>query len=281
MEWIYQNPLTKNERIALKSLTYEMRDKSVLVAIVKVLSLVRFLKNTKFSSAKKIRESIFFDKKKKHPVFDVESSESVFKALKQVGGGGEYPLTNHLVYKLGAYIKSIDPTPISWGFEKGVEILKWPLTAVESTTIGPLVEIGTGAIHGLTEAGVSGVNGLGEVIGGPVGLAVVAPFTVVAAAAAACLALGEGDFGQAMVHAINFIPAVGPAMVKLVGKAEHMAEVVDSKRDKIEELPFGPEIVEYIPNLHDESESQGGKRFSTRKRSKSKWKTLRKRYARR
>jgi hypothetical protein len=282
MEWIYQNPLTKNERIALKTLTHQMGNKSVLVALVKVLSLVRFLKNSKFSSAKKIRESVFFDKKKKHPVFDVPSSESIFKALKH-SGGGEYPLTNHLVYKLGSYIKSVDPTPISWGFENGVEILKWPLSTMESTPIGPLVEIGTGAIHGITEAGVSGVNGLGEAIGGPIGLAVVAPFTVVAAAAAACLALAEGDFGQAMVHAINFIPAVGPAMVKLVGKAEHMAEVADSKRDKIEELPFGPEIVEYIPKLQDDSEPefQGGKRFSTRKRSKSKWRTQRKRYARR
>jgi len=204
----------------------------------------------------------------------------VFNALKPVEqkGGGEYPLTSHLVTHLASFLKSIDPTPVSWGVEKGIELIKWPMSALESTSIGPFIEIGTSAFHGLTEAGVSGTNGVGEALGGPIGLAIVTPFTAIASAAASCLAVAEGDFGQAIVHGINFIPAIGPALVKLVGKGEHMAEILDSKRGELEELPFGPTIVSFIPNLKEIP--SGGKRFSKHKRFNSKWKTQRKPSAR-
>jgi hypothetical protein len=278
MEWIYENPLTRNERKAIRFLKHRLQDNRVLTQIIKVLSLVQFLKNNKFSSAKKIRETIFFDKRRKRPIFNIETSEAVFRALKQVGGG-EYPLTNHLVGKLASFLKSLDPTPISWGVEKGVEIIKWPLSAIESTSVGPFVEIATSAVHGVTEAGVSGANGIGEAIGGPIGLAIVAPFTAIAAAAAACLAAAEGDFGQAIVHGVNFIPAIGPALVKLLGKSEHMAGILYSKRDELENLPFGPIIVSFIPDLKELP--SGGKRFSTRRYITTKWKTQRKRFARR
>ena len=277
MEWIYENPLTPIERKALKFLRHRLQDKRVLVEIIKLLSLVQFLKNNKFSSAKKIRNSIFFDKKKKRPVFNTETSEAVYRSISQVGGG-EYPLTAHLVTKLASFLKSIDPTPVSWGVEQGIELIKWPISALESTSIGPFIEIGTSAFHGATEAGVSGTNGLGEVLGGPIGLAIVAPFTAIASAAASCLAVAEGDFGQAIVHGINFIPAIGPALVKLVGKGEHMAEILDSKRGELEELPFGPTIVSFIPNLKELP--SGGKRFSKHRRFNSKWKTQRKPSAR-
>jgi hypothetical protein len=272
MEWVYQDPLTKDERTAVKFLQYRMQDKRILVAVVKLLSLVKFLKTHKFSSSKKIRNSVFFDRQKSRPIFNAKTSDAVFKALKQVGGG-EYPLTNHLVNKMGEFLKSVDPTPISWGIEKGFEIVKWPMSALESTSLGPFIEIGTSAIHGVTEAGVSGANGVGEAVGGPIGLAIVAPFTAIAAAAASCLAIAEGDFGQAIIHGINFIPAIGPALVKLLGKGEHMAEILDSKRGELENLPFGPIIVSFIPNLKEIP--TGGKRFSTRKRYNSKWRTQR------
>jgi hypothetical protein len=275
MEWIYENPLTKNERRAVRFLKVRLRDNRILVEIVKLLSLVQFLKQHKFSSAKKIRESVFFDKKRKRPVFNQETSEAIYQSLVQVGGG-EYPLTNHLVGKVASFLKSVDPTPVSWGVEKGVELIKWPLSAIESTSIGPFIEIGTSAFHGVTEAGVSGANGIGEALGGPIGLAIVAPFTAIAAAAASCLAVAEGDFGQAIVHGVNFIPAIGPALVKLLGKGEHMAELLVSKRSELEDVPFGPIIVSFIPDL-----KQGGKRFSKHRRFNSKWRTQRKLYVKR
>lgn len=278
MEWIYENPLKKKERDVVKQLNKSFHDKELSEKIVKALSLLEFLSSHTFHSPKQLHESVFYDKDKTHLIFTLPQATKILKALKKEGGS-EYPLTNKLIGKTTSYIQSIDPTPISWGVGKTVGLLEWPMKSLENSSFGPVVEVGTGAVHGLVEAGVSAGNGIGEAIGGPIGLAVVAPFTGLAAAIASCLAIAEGDLGQSIVHAVNFIPAVGPALVKVVGKMEHMAKVVDSKREKLQNIPVvGSTLVSVVPTLKDEEiPVSAGKRFSTRKHIKNnRWKTQRK-----
>ena len=86
-----------------------------------------------------------------------------------------------------------------------------------------------------------------------------------------CLALAEGDVAQAAIHAVNFLPGVGPALVKGINKAEHLALNIDKHRGELENIPLiGPTITGLV----------GGKRFSTRATIRNKWRTQRRRLGR-
>ena len=276
MVWVYNDPLTQDEKRAADYLQKHLKKRQYITKIVKLLSLLNYLKSKKFRSAEQIRNEIFIDKER--PLFDEQTASQVYKALYKKRGGGEYPFTENLIRGMASFLKENDPIGISWIFENGLWVITLPVQAAKGILGEGIYDLASGTVHGVLETGVSGVNGVAGDVGGPIGLAVVAIFTGIAAAAGSAIAVAEGDFAQSVVHGINFIPGVGPALVKGMNKVEHLAKTVDKHRDDITMIPFvGETITSWVP-----VESSGGKRFSTRRRIRTKWpRTQRQRFARR
>jgi hypothetical protein len=258
MEWVYDDPLTKQEVFLLKKINFGKK-------VLKIMSLVKFLRTHKFRSVHHLRNSVFIDSAKRRHLFSMKEAEEIYNKK----GGGEYPMTQKLIEGTGNYLKSYDPTPISWFVQSALGIVRMPMDITKSTIGEGTVDLATGIVHGLIETGVSGTNGIAADLGGPVGLAAVGIFTGIAAAAGSCLAIAEGDIGQAAVHAVNFLPGIGPAVVKAISKSEHLAVNINKHKDEIANIPLiGPTITGIV----------GGKRFSTRETIRHKWRTQRKRF---
>jgi len=120
---------------------------------------------------------------------------------------------------------------------------------------------------------VSGVNGIATTLGGPIGFAIVGIFTGIAAAFGATLAMAQGDFAQAAVHIINFIPGIGAPILKAMNKLEKMGSKVDHYRGQIANIPLvGETISSVVPELSvpENPPAAAGKRFSTRRRKLTK-----------
>lgn len=276
MVWVYNDPLTQDEKRAAEYLQKHLKKRQYITKIVKLLSLINYLKSKKFRSAEQLRSEIFIDKER--PLFDEQTASQVYKALYKKRGGGEYPFTENLIRGMASFLKENDPIGISWIFENGLWVITLPVQAAKGILGEGIYDLASGTVHGVLETGVSGVNGVAGDVGGPIGLAVVAIFTGIAAAAGSAIAVAEGDFAQSVVHGINFIPGVGPALVKGMNKVEHLAKTVDKHREDITMIPFiGETVTSWVP-----VESSGGKRFSTRRRIRTKWpRTQRQRFARR
>lgn len=283
MVWVYNDPLTQDERKAAEYLQKHLKKKQYITKIVKLLSLLNYLKSKKFRSAEQIKSEIFMDKGK--PLFDDNTASQVYKGLYKKSGGGEYPFTENLIRGMGSFLKRNDPTPLSWVIENGLWVITLPSQAAKGLLGEGVYDLASGVVHGAVETGVSGVNGVAADTGGPFGLALVALFTGIAAAAGSAVALSEGDFAQSAVHGINFLPGIGPALVKGMNKAEHLAKTVDNHRDDISMIPFvGETITSWVPSYSEKAAAAaaGGKRFSTRRRIRTKWpKTRRQRFVRR
>lgn len=276
MVWIYETPLTPQERLVQKTI---LRSPQYSRDILKILNLIVFLKKHKFRNATHLRNSIFVDARKKHHFFTLSQAREIYDKK----GGGEYPVFQNLIEGTGSFLKNNDPTPISWFVMSALGIVSMPAQFVKREVGEGPYELASGLIHGLLETGVSGVNGVAADAAGPVGLAAVGLFTGAAAAVGSILATAEGDHAQAAVHAINFVPGIGPAIVKGINKGEHLASKVNEHRDQISSIPLiGETVLSIVPTLDEKTPTEivptGGKRLSTIKRKEHKWrKTLRRR----
>ena len=290
MVWTYSDPLTQDEKRAAEYLQKHLKKKQYITKIVKLLSLLNYLKSKKFRTSGQLRSEIFLDKDK--PLFDEKTASQVFKGLYKKRGGGEYPFTENLIRGMGSFLKRNDPTPLSWAIENGLWVVTLPSQAAKGILGEGVYDLASGVVHGALETGVSGVNGVAADTGGPFGLALVALFTGIAAAAGSAIAVAEGDFAQSAVHAVNFVPGIGPALVKGMNKVEHLAKIVDKDRDMINNIPFiGETVTSWVPSMQKDiapidtaapAPAAGGKRFSVRRRIRAKWpKTQRQRFARR
>lgn len=316
MVWVYNRPLSKNEGIIQSFLEKTFKKRSYSEKIIKLLSLTNYLKSKKFKSAESLRKDVLL--KEGTPLFDENNARRIFKSLSKKTGGsatGEYPYTETVIRGMASYLKSKDPIGIAWIFEDGLWLAKIP-TETLKTIIGPkLYDFISVSLHAGVETGVSGVNGVAADAAGPIGLAVVILFTAIAAAAGATLSISEGVFAQAVIHFINLIPGPGPAIVKGINKIEHLAKKVEDDREIVEAIPFIGETISWaVPSgfekVYEEEDSSekdpqteeagrsekdpqneqgesdkptdGGKRFSTRRRIRAKCpRTRRQRFARR
>ena len=139
----------------------------------------------------------------------------------------------------------------------------------------PFADLALEALHGTTELGVTTANDIGEVVGGPIGAAAVAPFTAVAAGLASALSTAEGDIGGAVAHIANWVPGLGIIFNKAMVQTECMAKVLKNHETVASFIPY---MSEYHRSL--EIPAVAGKRLSTMKHKSNKWlKTQRKRSA--
>lgn len=275
MVWVYEDPLTADERKVQRYLEKQLKRKVYSEQIVKLLTLYQCLKKHKFRSPNQIKEYFFYDKKHERPVFNDETARQVYRGLRQKGGG-EFPYSNEVFKRAGELLKRNDPTPISgiaenvlWAAEQPAELVK------ETVGEGPY-ELASLGINGAIETGVSAVNGIATTVAGPVGFAVVGLFTGIAAAFGATLAMAQGDFAQAAVHIINFIPGIGAPILKAMNKLEKMGSKIDHYRGQIANIPLvGETISSVVPELSvpenpPAAAPTAGKRFSTRRHKLSK-----------
>lgn len=272
MVWVYEEPLTSDERTVQKYLDKQLKRKAYTEQIVKLLTLYTYLKKHKFRSPKQIQKHFFYDKKHDKPIFDEETAKKVYRGLKQ-RGGGEYPYTNRVVELAGSFLKRNDPTPISGVAENILWLAKQPSEAVRGVVGEGPYELASLGVNGTIETGVSAVNGIATTVAGPIGFAVVGLFTGIAAAFGAALAMAQGDFAQAAVHIINFIPGIGAPILKALNKLEKVGDKVDHYRDQIVNIPLvGETISSVVPNLSvtEKEANTAGKRFSTRRRKLTK-----------
>jgi hypothetical protein len=258
MVWVYNSPLTKDETKVKNFLQKNLKQREYLEKIVKLLSLVVYLKQKKYKSAGELRSDILL--KKGTPLFDEATASKVYISLSKKTGGsvavGEYPYTNHVINGFGEYLKSKDPIGVSSVVETGLDIVQLPVRGAKSLLGEGNYELASGLTHGLIETGVSGVNGVAEIAGGPIGFAIVGLFTGFAAGVGSLLAVFEGDFAQSLVHLINFIPGIGPAIIKLLTKMEKMQRDVIKHRKEIEGNSLVKGVVETVFPLQLEDEKE-------------------------
>jgi len=272
MVWIYDDPpYTAKEVVAYRHIKRKLKNKKFANELMKLVSLYLFVKRSKFSTAKEIQNSAFYDKEKTHPIFDEKHARLILKSLAQKGGESHYPF-------LDTAAKGVlrDYTP---------EILSTPVGAVNGLVTGtvenlknniPFADLALEAVHGSTQLGVASANDLGEAVGGPIGAAVVAPFTAVASGLASLISVGEGDLGEAIAHLANGVPVLGIIFSKGIEQGEKMAKVLKKHPQLAEAIPY---MTEFHQKQEQDIAPTAGKRLSTMRTKKYKWKTLRRKSA--
>jgi hypothetical protein len=268
MEWVYERPFTKTEEEAYRVLKKRMKKADLAKETVKLISLVGFLRTHTFKNPKELSSSVFYDIKKEKPIFTEKTAKETLKALKKKHGGkSEYPFTDYLARNTLNYLGSWLPDVINFPVQNIYGLLTTPVMNLKENI--PLTELALKATHGLVETGVTTTGDVGEAAGGPVGAAIAAPFTAIAAGIASTIALAENDLGQAVVHTINATPMFGSAGYTAVQKLE----------SQVKSLQKQPTIASYVPVVNDYVATalpKAGKRFSTQRRRHNKWqKTLR------
>lgn len=268
MVWIHEQPFTKREESAYRVLKKRLKRVDLAKETVKLMSLVKFLKDSKFTSPKEIQESAFHDKQKTRPIFDEKTAKTIFKSMKKRGGGvSEYPFTDYGIKEGTKKIVSFLPEAIQYPLNTIYSLVTDPISNLKENV--PLVDLALGTLHTSTEVGVTTAADAAEAAGGPVGAAVALPFTAVAASIAAGTAFLEQDMGQAVAHVINVTPLFGSAFGKGLTKLE----------STIKDLENHPSVGSMIPVVSDYIESKtnptGGNRFSTQRHKHTKWQKTR------
>lgn len=269
MVWIYDDPpYTTREKNARRELRKKLKDKKFADQIIKLISLYIYLKRVNPASAKQIQEIAYFDKAKTKPIFNEKSAVKMLSALKQKGGDSKYPYTDvALKGILRDYTPSIVGEPVGTVFGAVTETVDTLKNNV------PFADLALEAVHGTTEFGITTANGIGEAVGGPIGAAMVAPFTAIAAGLASTLSAVEGDIGGSVAHLANWVPMLGIILNKAMVQTERIAKVLKDHESVAAVIP-------YMSEYHNTLDIQpiGGKRLSTIKHKAHKWrkKTLRK-----
>ena len=264
MYWIYEHPpFTKREKAAYLSIKRRLKDKKFVLRLIKLISLYLFLKRTKPSTVKEVCESAYYDRQRQKPIFDEKSAKKVLQALSQRGGETHYPFTDTVVKGI---LRDYTPSNIS----EPIGTLYGAVTGTVNTLKEsiPFADLASEAVHGSSQLGVTTANDLGELIGGPIGAAAVAPFTAVAAGLASGISTIEGDLGGAVAHLANWVPGIGIILNKAIVQGENLAKTLKKHETLSETIPYMTEYHQKLSNV----EPTGGKRFSTRKRTNYKWK---------
>lgn len=242
MVWVYNSPFTSREQKVYSVLKRALEKRDIAKITVKIISLYAFLKSSRFSSPKELRESAFMDSDKKVPIFTEKQAKDVFKTLKKKGGAStEYPFTDHLAKESIEYLGSFFPYFVTNTVQTAYNVATSPVRLFkENVPFGDLV---IDAMHGATETGVTVAADAAEGVGGPVGAAAVAPFTAIAAGLASLVSLGEQDLGQAVAHVSNAVPVMGSALGKGLTQMERQVKRLKNHPEVAGRIPIVSEYV--------------------------------------
>ena len=264
MVWVYETPpSSKKEREFHRRLKRILRSEAHAERTAKLIGLYLFLKNSNFKTPKEIEQSVFYDKEHTKPVFNASTARKVFDSLKQKGGGdSNYPFTDTFVRGvLRDYTPGFIGTPVGsvYGTISGT------VDGIKNSI--PFADLFLALIHSGTEMGITAAGDVAEGVGGPVGAAVIIPFTAAAAAVTSAISILDGDLGQAVAHFANFVPIVGSALGKGLTKGEEIAK-------KLADHPTLAGFIPYMTEYHQKLQTgiqAAGKRLSTTRRKHNKW----------
>jgi len=271
MVWIYDDPpYTTREKTAYRDLRKRLKDKKFVDKLIKLISLYIYLKSVNPTTVRQIQESAYFDKAKTKPIFNEKNAAKMLRALKQKGGDSKYPYTDVAIKGI---LRDFTPSLVGQPAETVFGAVTGTVNTLKNNV--PFGDLVSEAIHGSTELGVATANGVSEGIAGPVGAAVVAPFTAVAAGLASALSAVEGDLGGSVAHLANWVPVLGGIFNKAIVQTERVAKVLKNHETVATYIPY---MSEYHDTLNVEPIT-GGKRLSTMRYKRDKWrrKTIRKR----
>jgi hypothetical protein len=270
MVWVYEDPpFTKREERAYNAVRRKLKDKMFVDKLIKLISLYSYLKRTKPTTVSQIQKSAYFDKNQTSPIFDEKTAKKLLIALKQKGGESKYP---YMDVAIKGVLRDFTPSVIS----EPVGTVFGAVTGTVDTLKNniPFADLALETVHSASSVGVTSVGDIGELVGGPVGAAAVAPFTGIVAGLTAGLSSIEGDLAGAVVHIANWVPGIGSALGKIIEKGEHMAKTLKKHETISDYIP-------YMSEYHRSLEQIAGKRLSTMKRRDTKWlKTQRRKSAR-
>lgn len=269
MVWVYDDPpFTKREEQAYNAIRRKLKDKKFVDNLIKLISLYIYLKRMKPTTVSQIQESAYFDKEHTKPIFDKQTAKKLLLALKQKGGESKYP---YMDVAIKGVLRDFTPSVISSPVGSVFEVVNGTVDTLKNNI--PFADLALETVHSASAVGVTSAGDIGEIVGGPVGAAVVAPFTAIAAGLTAGLSTVEGDLGGAVVHIANWVPGIGSALSKLVEKGEHMAKTLKKHETISSYIP-------YMSEYHRSLDQVAGKRLSTIKHKHIKWlKTQRRRSA--
>jgi hypothetical protein len=280
MEWVYDSPLSKDERDAYIGLKKELKKDYVAKNTVKVLSLLAFLRKHRFRSAEEIQNSVFLDAEKTKPIFDAKTAKKVFQSLRHKGGNsrGNFPFTDRVIKDLlGTVTPDFIENPV---VNLHSTFLKNPTENIKNWV--PVLKLASNVVHSGTSIAANNVAAVGEGIGGPIGATIAAPIIALMSAPSGLLATAEGDLGQLAATMLAVVPVAGDPAANALKQTESMLKTaVDSGSDLPLMIPY---VGSYIQEKRNEklqdaqrlvSQPQGGKRFSTQKHKYNKWRKTR------
>lgn len=275
MVWVFDHPLTKKEHEVYRVLVKILGNKKDALYRTRIFSLTGYLMSSHPKSPRDIETSAYFDKGKKHPIFDAETSKAIYRAIKQSGGRSGYPFINHVIFKFKDTILAFLPGFVGTVVNGIGKVSTFPITVLKKVPlVGDFADLGIDIFHGVVEVGVTVAEDTVRSIGGPFGAVAAVPFVAIPTVIAGLLAIGQGDPAQALNHAVKVIPFVGTSINKGMTQIEHQVEKLKDHPTIASKLPL---VGSYIENPEGEPapepapEATGGKRLSTRKRSHSKW----------
>jgi len=279
MVWVYDAPLNKKEEHAYRVLVKILGNKKDALYRTKIFSLAGHISRSKPKTWKDIETSAYFDKAKKHPVFDTKTSKLMFKALKQSGGRSGYPFMNHVIFKFKDTVLGFLPGFVGTVVNGVGEVSTFPITILKKIpVVGDFADLGIDLLHGVVEVGVTTTEDIAKDVGGPVGAVGSLPFVALPTAVGSVLAIGQGDPAQALSHAVKLIPFVGLSINKGMTQIEHQVEKLRDHPTIASAIPVVGDYIAQPPEGETPPPPTAGKRLSTRKRSHSKWnRTMRQR----
>lgn len=229
MVWIYGDPpFPKKEKEVYTKLNRKLKDRELSEKIIKLWSLVLFLRKSNFASWKELQQSVYFDEAKTQPVFDDKTAKSVYRLL-QKKGGSQYPVVNeaieYILSRFGSYLPDIITQPILFLYNGASGIFT---SARDAVPFGDLIlETGkTGA--SVTNSAIENIAGA---FGGAPGEVIAAVLTLTIASAAASVHFLERDFGGAIEQILRALPVVGPILQTALQRSEAIGSTVKSRFD--------------------------------------------------
>jgi hypothetical protein len=292
--------LTKNEKIA--------RDGS------RMLGLFNYLKTKKFEDSKHLRNSVFFDKKKTKHFFTEDNAKKTFDFLTKKHGGSDGAL-DHLINRWFNFVYSMIPIDIRESFvDPPINFISvFTLNNLEQIpvfgrslafSVDVALAINKNVAKMLQQYMPIAVGStpipFGAVIGTVIGYVMSTFFIFINE----MIYVSRNNFGEAWTQSLAFLPLIGTALQNWAESGDKLLEkFADKRKDIIDDLYKSPmfswmgEIIEdytfdltsdgapstenrfLIEDYKPDEVPSAGKRLSTKKNKKGKWKTRRQRSA--
>ena len=245
MVWVYDDvKLDPDELKTVEFIRERTKKKALAVKTVKLLNMLKYANTHKFKNANHLRNSFFYDTEHTKPFFTEETAEIMFNSCHKKGGYSQtHPVTDELIRNGITYIQSFLPETVSNTSNDIYGIITGPAVTIEKSL--PLVRTISNALKATAKVGESTVETAAADIAGPVGEGMVAVPVAFVGLSTAFAAFLEDDLGGAAAQIAQATPFIGPTLSTIISTIEE--------------------------------NFRGGKRFSTYKNKRYKWRKKTKR----